>query len=69
MFEMKIENQMNIADRTLLSGVPKYDSIPEKVSVDGKDFKVIGTSYGVPFPFMSIEIEKTSANLIGKTIK
>ena len=67
MFEMKIENQMNIADRTLLSGVAKHDSIPEKIEVDGEFFKVIGTSYGVPLPYISIEIEKTNKNLVGKT--
>lgn len=69
MFNMRVEKQMNIKDRTLLLGVPENDVIPETISVDDKVFAVIGTSAGVKPPFMSIEIEKTTDNLTGKTIR
>ena len=57
---MKIEKQLNIEDRTLLLGIPKYDSIPEKVEIEGRQYKVIGISHGVKPPFVSLEIEKTA---------
>ena len=69
MFKMKIEKQLNIKDRTLLSGVAEYDTIPDAVSVDGNRYKVIGTSYGVKLPYISLEIEKTDNDLEGKEIK
>ena len=69
MFNMRVEKQMNIKDRTLLLGVPENDVIPKTISVDDKVFVVIGTSSGVKPPFMSIEIEKTTDNLTGKTIR
>jgi hypothetical protein len=69
MFEMKIEKQLNIKDRTLLLGQPNESDIPEVVSVDGHTFKVLGRSLGVQPPFVSLEIEKTNIDFIGKTIK
>lgn len=68
MFNMKVEKQLNIKDRTLLLGVPDYDAIPKVVVVDDRKINVIGTSLGVKAPFLSLEIEKTAVNLIGKTI-
>ena len=69
MFKMKIEKQLNIKDRTLLSGVAEYDAIPDAVSVDGNSYKVIGTSYGVKLPYISLEVEKTDNDLEGKEIE
>lgn len=43
MFNMKVEQQMNINDRTLLLGVPQYDVIPKTIFVDEKEFVVIGS--------------------------
>ena len=39
MFIMKIEQQMNIKDRTLLLGVPKFDDIPKSVSIENEQYK------------------------------
>lgn len=68
MFSMKIEQQMNIKDRTLLLGVPEYDSIPEEVFIDNDKYKVIGVSHGVKPPYMSLEIENTNKELRNKEI-
>ena len=69
MFEMKIEKQLNIKDRTLLLGQAKESVVPEVVSVDGHTFKVLGRSLGVKPPFVSLEIEKANIDLTGKTIQ
>lgn len=69
MFEMKIEKQLNITDRTLLLGKPNERIVPDSVSVDGNTFNVLGLSLGVQSPFVSLEIEKTNINLVGKTIQ
>lgn len=69
MFSMKIEQQMNMVDRTLLLGVPEYDIIPKEISIDKDKYKVIGVSHGVKLPYMSLEIENTSKELKGKEIK
>lgn len=66
MFVMKIEKQMNIKDRTLLLGVPKFDAIPKSISIDDEEYKVIGVSQGVKPPFVSLEIEKMDKKAIGK---
>ena len=68
MFEMEIKGQLNISDRTLLSGIPLYDSIPKHISCENKTYNVIGISYGISPPYISLEIEKTKDNLIGKKI-
>ena len=68
MFRMKIEQQMNLNDRTLLLGIPEYNAIPKKVAANGNTFKVIGVSRGTKQPFMSLEIEKINVKLIGQTI-
>lgn len=68
MFEMKVEQQMNMLDRTLLLGIPEYDNIPKEISVDDKKHKVIGISMGAKQPYMSLEIEKTEEQLKGKII-
>lgn len=68
MFNMKVEKQMNIKDRTLLLGIPEYDFLPEIVHTNNESYKVIGVSSGVLPPFLSLEIEKTPKDLIGKTI-
>lgn len=68
MFNMKVEQQMNINDRTLLLGVPQYDVIQKTIFVDEKEFVVIGSSFGVKLPYLSLEIERTTDNLVGKTL-
>lgn len=68
MFNMKVEKQMNIKERTLLLGVPDFDKIPKTVSVNNRKFKVIGTSYGVKLPYISLEIENTNVDLTGQII-
>lgn len=69
MFKMKIEKQLNIKDRTLLLGVPEYNTIPRRVTSKGNEYKVIGISNGTKYPFMSLEIEKTNLSLVGQTIQ
>lgn len=68
MFNMKIDKQLNIQDRTLLLGVPNYDVIPKIILVDDDKYSVIGISHGVNPPYLSLEIEKTDSNLEGKSI-
>lgn len=68
MFNMKIERQLNIKDRTLLLGIPNYDVIPKVVVADGHEVNVIGVSHGAKLPYMSLEVEKTAEDLVGKTI-
>lgn len=66
MFTMKIDKQLNIADRTLLGGVATYDVMPNEIQVNHKPYKVIGLSYGVKSPMISLEIEKTENILQGQ---
>lgn len=66
---MKIENQLNLKDRTLLSGVPLYDAIPQNITIAEQTFNVIGISYGIKKPYVALEIEKANVGLKGKTIK
>ena len=68
MFEMKVESQMIVKDRTLVAGIPNFDTLPDEVTADGKTFKVIGVSRGVKLPYISLEIEKTNIDLEGKII-
>ena len=69
MFIMKIEQQLNIDDRTLLLGKPEYDVIPKTIQIDDIEYRVIGLSHGVKPPFVSLEIEKTDKNLKEKNVK
>ena len=66
MFTMKIDKQLNIADRTLVGGVATYDVVPNEIQVNHKHYKVIGLSYGVKPPMISLEIEKTENVLQGQ---
>lgn len=66
MFNMKIDQQLNIKDRTLLLGVPEYDEIPDVIFVEKQRFHVIGVSSGSKLPYLSLEIEKTADDLTGK---
>ena len=68
MFNMKVEKQMNIKDRTLLLGIPESASLPNFVHLDNEKYKVLGASLGVLPPFLSLEIERTTNDLTGKTI-
>lgn len=68
MFKMKIEKQLNIKDRTLVLGKPDYDAVPKTVLLGDESFSVIGLSHGVKPPFVSLEIEKTDIDLVGKTL-
>lgn len=65
MFRMKIECQLNIKDRTLIGGVAEYNVIPKEIQINHKVYKVIGLSYGIKNPKVSLEIEKTENNLQG----
>lgn len=60
MFDMKIERQLNLKDRTLLLGVPNYDEIPKVVVINETKYKVLGASLGTKPPYLSLEIEKTA---------
>jgi hypothetical protein len=64
MFRMKIEQQLNLNDRTLILGIPEFDVIPQRLRIGNSDFTVIGISVGTKPPYMSLEIEKTTKNLI-----
>lgn len=64
---MNIEKQLNLENRTLILGVPKYNAIPETIMIDDKPYKVIGISAGAKPPFVSMEIERTDKKLTGKT--
>ena len=68
MFNMKVVEQKNIEDRTLLLGIPDYDVIPEEISDDSNKYKVIGLSVGVKAPYVSLEIESTKDELKGKIV-
>ena len=68
MFNMKVESQLNLHDRTMVCGKPVFDTVPEAVDVDGETFVVIGISHGIKLPFMSLEISKTNEKLVGKNI-
>lgn len=64
MFRMKIEQQLNLNDRTLILGIPEFDAIPQRLRIGNSDFTVMGISVGTKPPYMSLEIEKTTKNLI-----
>lgn len=68
MFEMKIDKQLNLQDRTLLLGEPNFNELPKIVYCGNVEYNVIGVSSGVPSPYISLEIEKEEANLVGKTL-
>lgn len=68
MFKMEIKAQFNIADRTILGGATEFDQIPKIITIDNKEYKVIGLSYGVKPPYISLEIEEADVCLIGKMI-
>ena len=65
MFKMKVESQMNLPDRTLICGIPNVISIPPKVAIEGNKYNVIGISQGVRPPYISLEINKSTDNLVG----
>lgn len=68
MFEMAVEGQVNIGDKTIIGGRAKYDLIPEQVVIDNKVFKILGVSQGIKPPFFAIEIEKTDFDFVGLKI-
>lgn len=68
MFTMTIKEQLNMGDRTLVLGIPTYDSIPKKILVKGSQLSVVGVSCGGKPPFLSLEIEKINYNVVGETI-
>lgn len=68
MFEMVIEQQLNLPDRTLIAGQPKFDVVPKKIKVGRDSFAVIGLSAGVRPPYVALEIEKTAKNLKGEQV-
>ena len=65
MFTMKVEQQMNLEDRTLLLGKPNFDKIPKKVEVNGMTVNVMGISSGIVPPFISLEVDKLITSVIG----
>ena len=66
MFNMKIESQMNMHDRTLICGIPQFDSVPKEVVIAGNRYDVIGVSSGVNPPYVSLEIMKTDTKMVGE---
>ena len=68
MFEMAVEGQVNIGDKTIIGGRAKYDLIPEQVVIDNKVFKILGVPQGIKPPFFAIEIEKTDSDFVGLKI-
>ena len=68
MFKMKIREQVNIQDSTLLAGEGEYDHVADNVIIDGKKYTVLGLSLGVLPPMISLEIEKTDDKLTGSVI-
>ena len=68
MFVMKVEKQMNIMERTFLLGVPDFDKIPKTIYVKNFNLTVLGTSYGVKLPYVSLEVELTNIDLVGEVI-
>ena len=63
MFNMKIERQLNLKDRTLLLGIPNCDIIPKVVVINKLEYKVLGVSSGIKPPYLSLEIERTNLRL------
>ena len=68
MFKMKIEKQINIENKTLLLGISESVVFPDSVCIDDKNYKVIGVTMSCPPPFLSLEIERTNNNFVGKII-
>lgn len=68
MFNMTIESQMTVGNKTIIGGRTQYDLIPKTVIIDGKETVVLGVPYGIKPPFFAVEIAKTDINLIGKQI-
>lgn len=66
MFRMNIEKQLNLESRTLILGTPEYNAIPGIITIDDKQYKVIGISAGSKPPYMAMEIERTDKKLTGK---
>lgn len=68
MFEMIVDCQLNLADRTLLLGVPDYFDIPKNCFFEDKELTIIGVSSGVRPPYLSLEIERIDYSLEGEKI-
>lgn len=68
MFLMKVEKQMRLSDRTLLLGKPQFDEIPKQVNIKNVITNVIGVSNGIAPPFMSLEIEPVTIDIVGDVI-
>lgn len=66
MLRMKIEQQLNLSDRTLILGIPEFDAMPQRLGIGNSVYAVMGISLGTKPPYMSLEIEKTTKNLIGE---
>jgi len=65
---MKIEEQLNVANRTVISGIAEPYKMPSLIVIDNKIQRVKGYSTCSKKPYISIEIERTDKDLIGKTI-
>lgn len=68
MFSMTVEKQINLDGRTLLLGKPQFDIIPKQIVFKEKFIDVIGISNGVALPFVSLEIEQITDNIVGEMI-
>ena len=68
MFAMKVEQQMDFEDRTLLLGKPNFDKIPKKVTVNGMVVNVVGISSGIAPPFLSLEVHRLLMRVIGAEV-
>lgn len=68
MFEMLIESQMNIGNRTIIGGRANYDLIPEQIVIGNNTFKILGVPQGIKPPFFAVEIKKTDLDFVGSKI-
>ena len=68
MFAMKVEQQMDFEDRTLLLGKPNFDKIPKKVTVNGVVVNVVGISSGIAPPFLSLEVHRLFTRVSGAEV-
>ncbi len=71
MFQMIIERQLDLEDRTLLLGKPEPYGFPERIKtrrIPPQTFDVIGVSGGVRPPFVSLEIKRITESLVGQAV-
>lgn len=65
---MKVEQQYNLNDRTIIGGEPQYDVVPSVLKSNGLTFEVIGLCSGIKPPKMALEIKKINRDIIGSVL-